>query len=46
MFRPLRAIFKWDIELDILKDYFKTTDPLHVYNLTYRCYMSYILKNI
>jgi hypothetical protein len=42
MFRPLRAFFRWDIQLDILKDYFNTTDPLYVHNLTYRCYMSYI----
>jgi hypothetical protein len=24
------------------KDFFTTTDPLYVHNLTYRCYMSYI----
>jgi hypothetical protein len=32
MFRPLRAILKWDILFVIflfLKDYFNTTDPLH-----------------
>jgi hypothetical protein len=22
MFRPLQAIFRWDIQLDIFKDYF------------------------
>jgi hypothetical protein len=35
MFRPLRAILKWDILLIIflfLKDYFNTTDPLHACN--------------
>jgi hypothetical protein len=34
MFRPLRAIFKWDIQLDVFKDYF-----YYVHNLRYRCYM-------
>jgi hypothetical protein len=37
MFRPLRAILRWDKQLVIisvfLKDYFNTTDPLHVCNL-------------
>jgi hypothetical protein len=39
MFQPLRAIFRWDIQLDVLRTIFTTTDPLHVHNLTYRCYM-------
>jgi hypothetical protein len=34
MFRPLRAILRWDIQLDVFKDYF-----YYVHNLTYRCYM-------
>jgi hypothetical protein len=42
MFRPLRAILMWDIQLDILRTIFNTADPLHVRNLMYRCYMLYI----
>jgi hypothetical protein len=34
MFRPLRAIFRWDTQLDILRTIFDTTDPLHVHTLT------------
>jgi hypothetical protein len=30
MFRPLRAIFRWYIQLDVFKDYF-----YYVHNLTY-----------
>jgi hypothetical protein len=33
MFRPLRAIFRLDIQLGILRTIFNTTDPLHVHNL-------------
>jgi hypothetical protein len=35
MFRPLRAILRWDVQLVIflfLKDYFNTTDSLHACN--------------
>jgi hypothetical protein len=35
MFRPLRAILKWDTQLDVLRTIPTTTDPLYVHNLTY-----------
>jgi hypothetical protein len=38
MFRPLRAIFRWDIQWTISN----TTDPLHVRDLMQRCYLLYI----
>jgi hypothetical protein len=33
IFRLLRAILRWDIQLDIWRTIFNTTDPLHVRNL-------------
>jgi hypothetical protein len=33
MFRPLRAILRWDIQLMFPRTILTTTDPLHVYNL-------------
>jgi hypothetical protein len=38
MFRPLRVIFRWDIQWTISN----TTDPLHVRDLIQRCYVLYI----
>jgi hypothetical protein len=35
MFRPLRAILKWDIQLMFPTTILTTTDPLYVHNLTY-----------
>jgi hypothetical protein len=35
MFRLLRAILRWDIQLDVSKDYSYSTDLLYVHNLTY-----------
>jgi hypothetical protein len=41
MFRPLRAILMWDIQLDIRRTIFntRTTDPLHVCNLIWGFYL-------
>jgi hypothetical protein len=38
MFRPLRAIFRWDIQWTISN----ITDPLHVRDPIQRCYLLYI----
>jgi hypothetical protein len=35
MFRPLQAIFRWDIQLMFTRTIPTTTDPLYVHNLTY-----------
>jgi hypothetical protein len=35
MFRPLRAILRWDMQLMFLRTILTTTDPLYVHNLTY-----------
>jgi hypothetical protein len=35
MFRPLRAILRWDIQLMFPRTIHTTTDPLYIHNLTY-----------
>jgi hypothetical protein len=35
MFRPLRAILKWDMQLMFPRTILFTTDPLYAHNSTY-----------
>jgi hypothetical protein len=56
MFRPLRAIFRWDIQLDIFKDHFYyngsvartqvDVEMLYIYIGTSTCGPQYMLSNL